>query len=225
MTSIIDTLNAPNTAVNTTSGASASAMGQALDQKAFLRLLTTQLTSQDPFNPVDNSQMVAQMAQFSQVAGIAEMNQKLSTIADAVGGGRLSDASSWIGRAMLANSDVATPLTDGSYAGEINLSGAADSVSVDFQDENGATIHTMDLGARAAGAASFAWDGRDAAGQTIANGPVRVVVTARSGASAVTTTTSTWATIAGLQSPANGGEARLVTALGLLKPSDAIRIA
>jgi flagellar basal-body rod modification protein FlgD len=225
MTSIIDTLNAPNTAVNTTGGVGASAMGQALDQKAFLRLLTTQLTSQDPFNPVDNSQMVAQMAQFSQVAGIAEMNQKLSTIATAVGGDRLSDASAWIGRSMLANSDVATPLTGGVYAGEINLSGAADNVSVAFQDENGATLNTIDLGARPAGAASFAWDGHDAAGQTVATGPVRVVVTARSGASAVTTTTATWATIAGLQSPANGGEARLVTALGLLKPSDAIRIA
>ena len=42
----------------------------AMDQTDFLRLMTTQLTTQDPFNPVDNTQMVAQMAQFSQVAGI-----------------------------------------------------------------------------------------------------------------------------------------------------------
>ncbi len=35
-----------------------------LDQAAFLKLLTTQMTTQDPFNPVDNTQMVAQMAQF-----------------------------------------------------------------------------------------------------------------------------------------------------------------
>jgi flagellar basal-body rod modification protein FlgD len=52
-----------------------------LDQSAFLRLMTTQLKEQDPFNPMDNSQMVAQMAQFSSVAGISEMNGSLKSIA------------------------------------------------------------------------------------------------------------------------------------------------
>ena len=52
----------------------------AMDQNDFLRLMTTQLTTQDPFNPMDNTQMVAQMAQFSQVAGIAEMNQSLKDL-------------------------------------------------------------------------------------------------------------------------------------------------
>ena len=226
MTSIIDALNAPNTAPVTTTNAAGASIGQALDQKAFLRLMTTQLTTQDPFNPVDNTQMVAQMAQFSQVAGIAEMNQTLRGIADAVGGGgRLSDASSWIGRSMLVNSDIATPLRDGAYAGELTLPSGSDSVSVSFEDEHGNTLHTMELGAREAGAAAFAWDGRNAAGETVATGPVRVVVTARSGGAAVTPTIATWTGIAGLQSPANGGEARLVTGLGLLKPQDAIRIA
>jgi flagellar basal-body rod modification protein FlgD len=53
-----------------------------LDQNAFLRLMTTQLKSQDPFDPVDNQQMVAQMAQFSSVAGISEMNTSLRGIAE-----------------------------------------------------------------------------------------------------------------------------------------------
>jgi flagellar basal-body rod modification protein FlgD len=51
-----------------------------LDQTAFLRLMTTQLKEQDPFNPMDNTQMVAQMAQFSSVAGISEMNSSLKAI-------------------------------------------------------------------------------------------------------------------------------------------------
>ena len=38
--------------------------------ETFLTLLTTQMKNQDPFNPVDNTQMVAQMAQFSSLAGI-----------------------------------------------------------------------------------------------------------------------------------------------------------
>ena len=137
MTSIIDGLNAPNTIAST----SAAMGGQALDQRAFLRLMTTQLTTQDPFNPVDNTEMVAQMAQFSQVAGIAEMNQSLKGLVNSLAG-RFSDASAWIGRSMLTSSEVATPLTDGAYAGELSLPAAADNVTISFQDVNGATVHT-----------------------------------------------------------------------------------
>ena len=57
--SYIDTLNGASTPQTT----SASNPASQLDQNAFLRLMTTQLTTQDPFNPVDNTQMIAQMAQ------------------------------------------------------------------------------------------------------------------------------------------------------------------
>ena len=55
-----------------------------LDQTDFLRLMTTQLKYQDPTAPADNQQMVAQMAQFSSVAGISEMNSSLKSIADQI---------------------------------------------------------------------------------------------------------------------------------------------
>jgi len=66
------------------SGSAASAVkssrGQ-LDQGDFLRLLTTQLKLQDPTDPVDNKDMLAQMAQFSSLSGITEMNATLRSIA------------------------------------------------------------------------------------------------------------------------------------------------
>ena len=55
-----------------------------LGQNDFLRLMTTQLSAQDPFDPVDNQAMVAQMAQFSSVTGISEMNISLQSIADQI---------------------------------------------------------------------------------------------------------------------------------------------
>jgi flagellar basal-body rod modification protein FlgD len=55
-----------------------------LGQHDFLRLMTTQLSAQDPFDPVDNQQMVAQMAQFSSVTGISEMNISLQSIANQI---------------------------------------------------------------------------------------------------------------------------------------------
>ncbi len=52
-----------------------------LGQSDFLKLMTTQLSLQDPFDPVDNKEMIAQMAQFSSLSGINEMSATLKTIA------------------------------------------------------------------------------------------------------------------------------------------------
>jgi flagellar basal-body rod modification protein FlgD len=227
--SIIDTINnahnVPTPATGTNASTAAAGAAGAMNQNDFLKLMTTQLTTQDPFNPVDNTQMVAQMAQFSQVAGIAQMNQSLQTIAASLGGSRLSDAASWIGHSMLVTSDVATPLRDGSYAGQFTLTDPADQVNVNFLDGNGAVVHSETLGAQAAGDISFAWDGKNDAGESVANGPLRLVVTATHQGRSSTAATATWTAIGGIQSPSSGGESRLVTGLGLLEPSAAIRLA
>ena len=229
--SILDTINTINNAhnVSATAGAGASTPTAAgigsMNQNDFLKLMTTQLTTQDPFNPVDNTQMVAQMAQFSQVAGIAQMNQSLQAIASSLGGNRLSDAASWIGHSMLVTSDVATPLRDGSYAGQFTLTDPAEQVNVNFVDGNGAVVHSETLGAQTAGDVSFAWDGKNEAGETVADGPLRLVVTATRNGQNSNVATAAWTAIGGIQSPSSGGGSRLVTGLGLLEPSAAIRIA
>lgn len=196
-----------------------------MDQNDFLRLMTTQLTTQDPFNPVDNTQMVAQMAQFSQVAGIAEMNASLKALVEGMAPGRLTDAASWIGRSVLVESDRAAPLGDGRYAGEIALGGDAEQVSLSLVDENGAVVHGQELGASEAGTVAFSWDGRGPGGQIAATGPLKIVVTARAGGDSVPAASASWAAVSGIQSPANGGATRLLTALGLVSPEAAIRLA
>jgi flagellar basal-body rod modification protein FlgD len=54
---------------------------QSLDQSDFLALMSAQLKNQDPTKPMDNSEYVAQMAQFSTVNGIAQSNTTLDAIA------------------------------------------------------------------------------------------------------------------------------------------------
>ena len=60
--------------------ASSKPKPQTLDQGDFLKLLTTQMTTQDPTDPVDNKEMVAQMAQFSSLAATTEMSETLKAI-------------------------------------------------------------------------------------------------------------------------------------------------
>ena len=51
-----------------------------LDQGDFMKLMLTQMQQQDPFNPVDQKEMLAQMAQFSSPAGTTEMSDTLKAI-------------------------------------------------------------------------------------------------------------------------------------------------
>jgi flagellar basal-body rod modification protein FlgD len=213
------------TAAPRTGAQAAAKPAGSMDQNDFLRLMTTQLTTQDPFNPMDGTQMVAQMAQFSQVAGIAEINQSLKAMAAGMAPGRLNDAASWIGRSVLAESDVAAPLADGSYGGEMALTSAVEELSVSYVAADGSVVHTQNLGPKPAGAQAFSWDGKNAAGATIATGPLKVVVSARAGDKLLEPATATWTTVRGIQSPANGSSTLLLTGLGALAPDAALRLA
>lgn len=67
-------------AVNNTTGQANKGGYADLGQADFLHLLTTQLQNQDPSDPVDNKEMLAQMAQFSSVQGITDMGTTLKDI-------------------------------------------------------------------------------------------------------------------------------------------------
>ena len=90
MTTITNTSGPGATAGTTTAGTATArnSLGQ-LGSGDFLKLMTAQLQQQDPFNPTDNTEMLAQMAQFSSLSqaaemsqGISDLNSKLSAIAD-----------------------------------------------------------------------------------------------------------------------------------------------
>lgn len=77
MTSIAATSAA--TTASTTASKTTSPYNN-LNETDFLKLLTTQLANQDPTNPVDNTQMLAQLAQFSTLSAQNQTNTTLTAI-------------------------------------------------------------------------------------------------------------------------------------------------
>jgi flagellar basal-body rod modification protein FlgD len=73
------------------------AMSAALDKNDFLKILITQLTHQDPTQPMDDKEFVAQMAQFSSLEQMTNMSQGLTKVADLVA---RSQAVSLLGNAV-----------------------------------------------------------------------------------------------------------------------------
>ena len=81
MTSITTSISGTGSTASSTS-APATSMGayNKLTEGDFMKLLTTQLANQDPTSPVDNTQMLAQLDQFSTLAAADTTNTDLSTI-------------------------------------------------------------------------------------------------------------------------------------------------
>ncbi len=190
-----------------------------LDQAAFLRLMTTQLQTQDPFDPLDNNAMVAQMAQFSSVAGISEMNVSLKAIAGSIGDNRVGDASSWLGHNILVPGQIAAPSAAGQYSGEFHLDANASNLSIDFLNDRGEIVQAIELGEQPAGPIAFQWDALDGQGLPLPHGSLRVRVNG-----GATSGLSTWTTVEAVQSPADTANAKLITPRGEFTLGDAIRL-
>jgi len=129
----------------------------ALGQSDFLKLMTTQLQNQDPFAPMDNTAMVEQMAQFSQVTGITEMSQTLKGIADQLSEFRIATASNMLGNSVMVPGNYARPDEDGEIHGMLDLPRSSGDTSLVFTDEAGQILHSIDLGAQTAGLVGFVW--------------------------------------------------------------------
>lgn len=83
---------------------SEAASKASVDYQSFLKLLVAQMKNQDPTNPMDSTQYMAQLASFSQVEQSVQMNQKLDQMLQS---STLDQASAIIGR-TITSADGAT---------------------------------------------------------------------------------------------------------------------
>ncbi|MGH8157262.1 MAG: flagellar hook assembly protein FlgD [Rhodanobacter sp.] len=170
------TINTNNTVTGnsqTTTGSSATAaLAGGMSQSDFLKLMTTQLQSQDPTNPVDNSQFVSQMAQFSQLSATQDLLTSVNTLSSTVSGA--VQTSQVLSSASLLNRQVLVPSNTINYSGN-TVTGAANvsttgNVTVNIVDATGKVVRTMNLGSQSAGLSQFTWDGNDDSGNPVAQG-------------------------------------------------------
>jgi flagellar basal-body rod modification protein FlgD len=130
-----------------------------LGQNEFLKLMITQLNNQDPFKPMQNGEFIAQMAQFSSVTGLAQLQQSFDKLATSLQSNQALQASSLVGRSVLADSAVGTLPQGGAMTGGIDLPASSGNVTLNIQDASGQIVRHLELGTQAAGDVYFSWDG------------------------------------------------------------------
>jgi len=152
------------------SGVASGVVKGTLDKDAFLQLLITQLKHQDPLNPLDSTEFIAQMARFATVEQLQNLNQSVvaaSFLAQLSAHNAL--ASSFIGQDIEANGTM-FEVGSGTVSLTYTLPEEAKAVTVEILNLEGQVVRTILLGDQGKGDHKMAFDGKDDNGVSLPAG-------------------------------------------------------
>ncbi|MDG9927171.1 MULTISPECIES: flagellar hook assembly protein FlgD [Pseudomonas] len=141
-----------------------------LGKNEFLELLVAQLNNQNPLEPQENGEFIAQLAQFSQVEGIEKLNTSMGSLLSGYQSSQALQASSLVGRKVIVPSDKAVVDTSETFKASLVLPVSSSNVYVNVYDSAGKAVSRVNLGQQAAGNVSFMWDGKDSNGDLMPPG-------------------------------------------------------
>lgn len=131
-----------------------------MGQDEFLKLMIAELNNQNPLDPQDNGEFIAQLAQFSTVEGLDKLNTTADGMSDGMRSSQALQASSLVGQSVIVEgNDLGLLLNKGIVSSHTELPESATDLTLNIQDENGQLLEQISLGNHAAGEMSVRWDG------------------------------------------------------------------
>ena len=152
-----------------------------LGQEDFLKLMTTQMRNQDPFEPMENGAFMGQLAQFGTVSGIEEVRTELQNLAGSLVSNQALQAAAMLDRAVLVPSSQGILAEGGGISGAVELPNAVTSMNIGIYDQSGQLIRDIGLGSQSPGMVTFSWDGLATDGSAVPPGRYELRAEAISG--------------------------------------------
>lgn len=168
-------------------------------QEDFLTLLLAQLENQDPMDPMDTEEMVAELCNFSQLEQAQITNGYLEDLSLYESSINNSQALELIGKTVgVSGNEVSISDAAADDIG-FELSGDASQISISIYDEFGQVVKTIELGETSAGTNFQQWDGTDDDGNVLSDGTYTFEIAAYDdNGDSVEATTYTAAEVAGV---------------------------
>lgn len=130
-----------------------------LGQSAFLELMITQMENQNPLEPQDNSEFVAQLAQFSSVEGIDRLNNSFDSFSSSFLSNQALQASSLVGTSVAVPASESRLFIDSYVGGSIDINTPTTNMTMNIYSDSGQLIEQIPMGPQAKGELPFRWDG------------------------------------------------------------------
>ena len=209
--STTDPVNAANASAATAAAtAAAHKTASTLGVADFLTLMTTQLKNQDPFKPLDGTEMVSQLAQFGTVSGVQSMNTTLTALSTSLRSSQALSGATMVGHEILA------PASAANYNGQTPLVGAAtvpsgaSSVTLTITDNSGQVVRHIALGT-GSGQQAFSWDGVTDGGSKAGAGNYKIAAIANVGGASQALTLAVAARVGSVSLASDGTDLTLNT--------------
>ena len=146
-----------------------SQKSRALGKDAFLTMLVTQMKNQDPLNPVENTEFTAQLAQFSSLEQMFNINDNLKNIQMSQSSLNNTQAINIIGKEVKAEGNSIKHTAGGETNINYKLSSAAKEVKTSIYDNRGELVRVISESAKDSGEHTFVWDGKDNLGNIMSD--------------------------------------------------------
>jgi len=188
-----------------------------LGQEEFLKILVAQTRNQNPMEPQENGEFLGQMAQFSTVSGLQEMQKSIDNMSKSMMSNQALQASSLVGRYVMSSSDSGfLPEGEGDrFFGAVDVPETAADIKVDITNSAGITVKTVKLGSQPEGLHRFSWDGLNDDGEVMPPGDYKIKASAMIGGTEEALTTNFAAPVNSVTLGKNGGPMTLnVAGLG-----------
>lgn len=169
--STVNPTSSTNSASNLANAAGKSVSSLGIND--FITLMTTQLKYQDPTKPQDSTAFVAQLAQFSSVSGIQEMNTSISSLLEQMRSSQAVNATALIGHDVLVQADTAQITSGDQLTGQIDTPTGTSDITVVVNDASGQVVRQFTVPATT-GTSSFTWDGLDDKGEVAKTGTYKL---------------------------------------------------
>ena len=159
MVASIDSNTLSTLGLRSTQDTQASVDKNKLGQEAFMELMIAQLRNQDPMKPMENGEFLTQIAQFSQVTGLQELQDSFKSLSESLVSNQALQAASLVGRDVLAPTGLGVLGPGQPIRGSVELPSASAQVTVNIYDSAGQMVRRLELGSQASGEALYQWDG------------------------------------------------------------------
>jgi flagellar basal-body rod modification protein FlgD len=154
-----------------------------LDKDAFFKLMLTQMRNQDPTNPLKSHEMAAQLAQFTSLEQLTNINTTLEGMSKSNQPNTNFQALAFVGKVASGDTSKVTRIKgDTEHEFNFRLLGEAAKVQVEVKDVDGKTVRTLQINNLKAGENQVRWNGLQDDGQPARAGEYRFVLEAKNSA-------------------------------------------